>query len=77
MHGRSKTNSLDCFLIKHCLWDQVEQIDDLAKQLQVVIKKYGELQTADFKKLNAEHTRLHKKLDKLFGTKTMRQKCIR
>lgn len=77
MHGRSKTNSLDCFLIQHCLWDQVEQIDDLARQLQVVIKKYGELQTADFKKLKAEHTRLHKKLDKLFGTKNYAPKVYK
>ena len=41
LHGRTRVNLMDCFLLEHCLWNAPEQRETLREMLVDAVRKHG------------------------------------
>jgi len=54
LNGRKEVDLMDCFLIKHCLWNDVGQIDTVHQFVRDAIEQYGYTVSFDFKGIREE-----------------------
>ncbi|GIV44955.1 MAG: ATPase [Bacteroidia bacterium] len=54
LNDRKAVDLMDCFLIQHCIWNEVEQIPTVSQFVAEAIQKHGYSLTLDFKGLKDE-----------------------
>lgn len=56
LNARKAVDLMDCFLIKHCVWDETDQIDAVNQFVTDAIQKFGYSIEFDFESLKGELT---------------------
>ena len=41
LNGRKEVDLMDCFLISHCIWDQIDQIEEVEKMMAETVVNHG------------------------------------
>lgn len=63
LHDRNEVMVVDAFLIAHCIWGKVEQIDEVVALVQGSIASYGYRRVVDLRPLEAELQSLQTEID--------------
>jgi len=54
LNERKEVDLMDCFLIKHCIWNEEEQKDTVWQFVSEAVEKYGYTKEVDFKNISDE-----------------------
>ncbi|MDR1866931.1 MAG: AAA family ATPase [Treponema sp.] len=63
LNDRDEVDLMDCFLIKHCIWNEKEHIDTVYRCMKDTIEKFGYTVSLDFKGIQDEITEFKKEID--------------
>jgi len=63
VNDRTKVDLMDCFLIKHCIWDEKEQMDTVWQFVSDAIEKHGYTKEIDFKGIEDELVNFKTEID--------------
>ena len=58
VNDRSEVDLMDCFLIKHCIWDEEDKIQTVSGFVNDAIEEYGYTKEIDFKNIGDEISNL-------------------
>ncbi|GAB4346977.1 MAG: AAA family ATPase [Flammeovirgaceae bacterium] len=62
LNDRESVDLMDCFLIEHCIWNEVEQIPVVSQFVRDAIQKHGYSLSLDFQELKEELDDLKKEI---------------
>jgi MoxR-like ATPase len=63
LNDRKEVDLMDCFLIKHCIWNEESQIDTAWQFVSEAIEEYGYTVSFDFDVINKELSEFKKEID--------------
>jgi MoxR-like ATPase len=63
INDRTEVDLMDCFLIKHCIWNEKEQIDTVWQFVREAIEERGYTKEIDFEGIKDELTEFSKEVD--------------
>jgi len=63
LNDRKEVDLMDCFLIKHCIWNEEEQKDTVWQFVSEAIEKYGYTKEIDFKNISVELVNFKTEID--------------
>ena len=63
LNDRTEVDLMDCFLIRHCIWNEESQQDSTYQFVEDAIEKYGYTVEIDFKGINEEINEFKKEIN--------------
>jgi len=63
LNDRKKVDLMDCFLIKHCIWNEEEQMNTVRLFVSEAVEKYGYTKEIDFASINGELIEFKKEIN--------------
>jgi MoxR-like ATPase len=63
LNDRTEVDLMDCFLIKHCIWDEKKQRDRVWQFVREVIEEHGYTKDVDFKSIRDELVEFETEID--------------
>ncbi|MCL2185846.1 MAG: AAA family ATPase [Treponema sp.] len=63
LNDRTEADLMDCFLIKHCIWNEEKQIQAVSEFVNDAIEEYGYTKEINFKSIEEEIEKFKKEID--------------